>query len=100
MSANRLSQDDYLEVGARRRGHVLVCHGDYPVLRIEDKTAIGALTSGPIYRAGMPHVSGWVRVCSELERKQRLFFLVPKDSERTVHEIHQELAVGLLGASK
>ena len=28
MSAARLSQDDYPEVGARRRGHILVCHGD------------------------------------------------------------------------
>jgi hypothetical protein len=28
MSANLISKEDYPEVGARRRGHTLVCHGD------------------------------------------------------------------------
>ena len=28
MSAIRISKDDYPEGGARRHGHILVCHGD------------------------------------------------------------------------
>ena len=72
----------------------------YPVVRVEEKTVIGGWTSGPIYRKGTPHITGWASVWSDRERKERVFLVVPKDSERKVHEIHQALASGFSGASK
>jgi hypothetical protein len=72
----------------------------YPVVRVEEKTVIGGWTSGPIYRKGTPHITDWASVWSDRERKGRVFLVVPKDSERTVHEIHQALASGSSGASK
>ena len=72
----------------------------YPVVRVEEKTVIGGWTSGPIYRKGTPHITGWASVWSDRERKERVFLVVPKDSERKVHEIHQALASGSSGASK
>ncbi len=66
----------------------------------EEKTVIGGWTSGPIYRKGTPHITGWASVWSDRERKERVFLVVPKDSERKVHEIHQALASGFSGASK
>ena len=72
----------------------------YPVVRVEEKTVIGGWTSGPIYRKETPNITGWASVWSDRERKERVFLVVPKDSERKVHEIHQALASGFSGASK
>ena len=72
----------------------------YPVLRVDEKTVIGGWTCGPIYRKGTPNITGWASVWSHRERKERVFLVVPKDSERKVHEIHQALASDIPGASK
>jgi hypothetical protein len=72
----------------------------YPVVRVEEKTVIGGWTSGPIYRKGTPHITGWASVWSDRERKERVFLVIPKDSEMKVHEVHQALASGSSGASK
>lgn len=71
----------------------------YPVVRVEEKTVIGGWLSGPIYRRGTPHITGWASVWSDRERNKRVFLVAPKDSERMVHEIHEALASGSSGAS-
>jgi len=72
----------------------------HPVVRVEEKTVVGRWTSGPIYRKGTPHITGWAGVWSDQEQQERVFVVVPKDSERQVHEIHHALASGLQGTSR
>jgi hypothetical protein len=70
----------------------------YTVVRVEEKTIIGGWR-GPIYRMGMPHITGWASVWSDREGRERVFLVVSKDSERKVHEIHEALAGDTAGAS-
>ena len=72
----------------------------YPVVRVDEKTVLGSWMRGPVYREGTSHISGWASVWSDRERKERVFVVALKDSEKKVHEIHQALASGLQGATK
>jgi hypothetical protein len=72
----------------------------YPVVRVDEKTVLGGWMRGPIYREGTSHTSEWASVWSDRERKGRVFVVAAKDSEKKVHEIHQAIASGLLGATK
>jgi hypothetical protein len=59
------------------------------VVQVQDSTVIGGWMSGPRYRRGPAHISGWLNVWSSRESKPRSFSVVPVEFSERVQEIHE-----------
>lgn len=59
------------------------------VVQVHDSTVIGGWLSGPRYRRGPAHISGWLNVWSSREIKPRSFSVMPLEFSERVQEIHE-----------
>jgi hypothetical protein len=62
------------------------------VVLVRDTTVIGGRMSGPIYRKGPANISGWSKVWSFREKRDRVFSVVPPEFAEQVRQIHEALA--------
>lgn len=61
----------------------------HPTVEVGEMTLIGAWSSGPIYRKGSAHISGWLNVWREVEQNRERQFLVAESSHLpTIRAIH------------
>ena len=59
------------------------------VVKVVEMTKVGHWRSGPVFRKGTTHISGWMNVWREVEDCKRNFLVDDPAKLVMVHEIHE-----------